>query len=72
MVIDDINTIRDANASTFSKTLAANFIPISKFVKSGKLFYKLVSSSGREIEREQLLNFPRYFPVKKRVILENF
>ena len=52
MVVDDINTIRDANSSLFSKSLAAaNFIPISKFVKSGKLFYKLVSSSGREIER---------------------
>ncbi|WP_145051491.1 hypothetical protein [Paenibacillus xylanexedens] len=52
MVVDDINTIRDANASTFSKTLAAaNFIPISKFVKGGKLFYKLASSSGREVER---------------------
>ncbi|OME00569.1 hypothetical protein BSK54_15920 [Paenibacillus odorifer] len=52
LVVDDINTILNPNASSFDKTLAAaNFIPIAKFVKGGRLIVKLASKEGRQIER---------------------
>ena len=42
LVVDDIRTIFDPNASTFDKTLAvAGFIPVGKVVKGGKIFIKL-------------------------------
>ncbi|MEK4063788.1 MULTISPECIES: RHS repeat-associated core domain-containing protein [unclassified Paenibacillus] len=52
LVVDDINTILNPNASSFDKTLAAaNFIPIAKLFKGGRLIVKLASKEGRQIER---------------------
>ncbi|MNW39514.1 hypothetical protein D3C74_166040 [compost metagenome] len=52
LILDDINTVLDPNASTFDKSLAAvGFIPIGKFIKGGKLIIKLGSKEGRKIER---------------------
>jgi len=52
MVIDDINTLLDPDASTFDKTLAAaGFIPVGKLIKGGKLVIKMTNGQGRNIER---------------------
>ncbi|ASA20281.1 hypothetical protein B9T62_05390 [Paenibacillus donghaensis] len=52
MVVDDIRTIIDPNASTFDKSLAiAGFIPVGKFIKGGKIVVKLISKEGKVIER---------------------
>ena|GEM_PF-821553 len=51
LVVDDIKTIFDPNASTFDKTLAvASFIPVGKVVKGGKIFIKLFNGE-KEIVR---------------------
>ncbi|MFF2909419.1 polymorphic toxin-type HINT domain-containing protein [Paenibacillus sp. NPDC057934] len=52
LVVDDIRTILDPNASTFDKALsAASFVPFGKVVKGGSLVIKLINKEGRIIER---------------------
>ncbi|MFD2331291.1 polymorphic toxin-type HINT domain-containing protein [Cohnella sp. GCM10020058] len=52
LVVDDIRTILDPNASTFDKALAAaSFIPVGKVIKGGKLVVKLVNKEGKVVER---------------------
>ncbi|WP_261808093.1 HINT domain-containing protein [Paenibacillus sp. N3.4] len=51
MVMDNINTIVDPNASTFNKSLAiAGFVPVGKVISGGKLVIKLVNGE-RQITR---------------------
>ncbi|MEF3311883.1 polymorphic toxin-type HINT domain-containing protein [Paenibacillus sp. GYB004] len=54
LIVDDINTIIDPNASTFDKTLsAASFTPVGKLIKGGKLVISLENKYKtvmREIE----------------------
>jgi len=51
LIIDDIRTVLDPNASFFDKTLAAaGFFPIGKLIKGGKIIKKL-SNGTKDIER---------------------
>jgi hypothetical protein len=52
LIIDDIRTLFNPNASGYDKALAAaGFFPFGKVIKGGKLFLKFTNKSGRVVER---------------------
>lgn len=52
LIIDDVRTLFDPNASGYDKALAAaGFFPFGKVIKGGKLILKFTNKSGRVVER---------------------
>ncbi|MBV6714144.1 HINT domain-containing protein [Paenibacillus chitinolyticus] len=52
MLLDDLRTVTDENASNFDKGLAAaGFVPWGKIIRSGKLVIQMGNKAGKYIER---------------------
>lgn len=56
LILDDLATLRDPNASEWSKAFAAfGLIPVGKVLKGGKLIISLVDDSGKIVKRDYTL-----------------